>query len=252
MNSSEQRFRYLQSCFEQVKMYETAKKIDPNYKKEGIEDALVQVAQAYRYGENVKKDYNEALYYLTQAIMLGEGEAARIYGDIFTYDQWIGKSRFKKTNPIDCYNHAIELWETAAKNGCYKSAWNHYMYVRQVPEKAKKQSRIAIELAKKAGDYERARWMEEMYEEDVQLNEKRIKEQDCWDLYNIDLINCGSMIKDVKFYFEHPKNVLKYSKEEIRKYQKVILSHLETIKRTTTHVEKKEINVLKYLCKKKV
>ena len=138
MNSSEQRFRYLQSCFEQVKMYETAKKIDPNYKKEGIEDALVQVAQAYRYGENVKKDYNEALYYLTQAIMLGEGEAARIYGDIFTYDQWIGKSRFKKTNPIDCYNHAIELWETAAKNGCYKSAWNHYMYVRQVPEKAKK------------------------------------------------------------------------------------------------------------------
>ena len=64
MNSSEQRFRYLQSCFEQVKMYETAKKIDPNYKKEGIEDALVQVAQAYRYGENVKKDYiNSILIY---------------------------------------------------------------------------------------------------------------------------------------------------------------------------------------------
>jgi len=156
-------------CFNKVKAYEGAKIIDSNYSGslvDGIENALITVGIAYRYGAGVKKNPDKAIKYFLEAIKLGSGEAASQLGHIFKHDGWWWKKKSYRFNAEDCYKNAINLWEKEAEKGSSDAAWSLYYKYRNRPEEAQKWSSLAIKLAKKSGDDEKVRFMKDI------LNEK--------------------------------------------------------------------------------
>ena len=162
----------IEVCLDKIQAYEGAKIIDPDYSgslTDGIEDALITVAKAHRIGAVVKKDPDKAIKYLSDAIRLGKrgGDAAKELGDIFRHDDWWGKKSYN-FSWNDCYESAINLWEKEAEQGRSESAWSLYNIYRQSKkDEAEKWSSIAINLAKKSGDYESVNFMESV------LNEKK-------------------------------------------------------------------------------
>lgn len=159
----------IEVCLHKVKAYEGAKIVDPDYSGslvDGIEDSLITVAKAYRLGAGVKKDPDKAIKYLSDAIRLGSGDAAKELGNILRHDDWWGKKSYN-FSWNDCFETAINLWKKEVEQGRSESAWSLYNIYRHRQEEAEKWSSIAINLAKKSGDYESVNFMESV------LNEKK-------------------------------------------------------------------------------
>jgi len=163
-NFTTESFYRLQSCFNLVNDFEAKKLIDPSYSEvlnDEIEGALINVAKAYRYGNGVKRDYDNAIKYLNDAINLGSGNAAKELGNIFECNDWHGKKSYR-IDAEECYQLAINLWKNEVANGSSKAAWELYCSIRgESQQEAKKWATIAIERAKKSGDHKRVIFMED-------------------------------------------------------------------------------------------
>lgn len=246
----------LELSFHKVQAFEGAKTIDPNYSgsaTDGIEDALITVAQAYRHGAGAKKNHDKAIKHLIDAIKLGSGNAAHELGKIFANDDWWGKKSYR-IDAEECFQMARNLWEKEVANGSSSAAWNIYNSTKgRSQEEAKKWSSIAIKLAKKSGDREELDFMEKAYKDDQTFK-----------LKNFDLMQVGSAIKGLEFYFNFKKDhedwyagpfgskIREEDEENMRLYQKVILEKINSINRPLNAEEKKEIERLRNLCQKEV
>ena len=243
----------IELSWNKVENFLTAKELNPNYSApfdENIVEELIYTAMNFRVGAGVKKDINQAIKYLREAIKLGSGKAASNLGDIFKIDSWWDKSSYDY-NADELYNLAQQLWEVEVKNGSSDAAWDLYHARKRISQnEARKWSSIAIELAKKSGDLEKVTFMEGAYQRD-QISKLR----------NYDLIGMGSAIKGLEFYFELKKDSENWyvgssdrekDEEEMRLYQKVLSEKINSINRSFNAEEKKEIERLRNLCKKEV
>ena len=245
MQLTNQQAIQLQLCFDTVNSFKGAKIVDPENAGsliEGIEDALVHVAMAYRMGAGVKKDINEAIAHLLDAIKLGSGNAADDLGNIFNHDDWWEKKSYDFT-PDSCYEMASRLWKMEVQNGSSDAAWSLYNSFKKGSMEAKKWSSIAIELAKKSGDHEGASWMEDVFKSD------QIRY-----LKTVDFLTVP--INHLEIYFREDPPGGAYNddrnREEIKMIQQNLLNKISEITRSLNDEEKKEIERLKELCRRDV
>ncbi|MDG2229527.1 MAG: hypothetical protein P8L74_05340 [Gammaproteobacteria bacterium] len=255
MPLSKEELIHLELCFHEVNAYKGSKTVDPDYSGslfDGIENALITVANAYRIGEGVKKDKNEAITHLLMAMELGSGEAAMQLSNIFTHDDWWEKESYD-FSPEECVKTAKNLWQIEVNNGSSYAAWRLYQYSKEGTEEARKWFSVAIELAKKSG-------------EDVSEMEKIYKHNETRDLRNFDFL--GMPLVSLENYFrkdppggewnylnttdpddiEWLKSIHEKKKTEMRQIQQNILNRIKEIKRPLNPEEKKEIERLKELC----
>lgn len=243
----------LELSLDKVSAFEGLKIINSNLSGstiDGIEDALITVAKAHRYGAGLKRDYAKAIQHLNDAIKLGSGNAANELGNIFAYDDWWGKKSYK-TDAKECFQIAINLWKKEVSKGSSSAAWEIYNSVKgRSQEEAKKWSSIAIELAKKSGDSEGVTFMQGAYKHD----QTRV-------LKDYDLSGAQSAIKGLEFYFGFTKDHEDWyvgshdreqDEEKMRLYQKVLSEKINSITRSFNEEEKKEIERLRELCQKEV
>jgi hypothetical protein len=258
MPLSKEELIHLELCFHEVNAYKGAKTVDPDYSGslfDGIENALITVANAYRIGEGVKKDKNEAITHLLMAMELGSGDAANLLSNIFTHDDWWEKKSYD-FNPEECSKTAKNLWQIEVNNGSSYAAWRLYQFSKEGTEEARKWFSIAIELAKKSG-------------EDVSEMEKIYKDNETRKL-KYDLL--GKPVASLEIYFrqdppggewnywndtdphriETKKSIHEKNKTEMRQIQQNILNRIKEIKRPLNPEEKKEIERLKELCSRDV
>ena len=253
MDLSKEQILNIELSFHKVQAFEGAKIIDSNYSGsliDGIEDALITVAQAYRYGAGAKKNHDKAINHLSDAIKLGSGDAAHELGTIFAHDDWWGKKSYRIDAEV-CFQMAINLWKKDVAKGSSSAAWGIYNSTKgRSQEEAKKWSSIAIELAKKSGDREEVTFMEGAYKYD----QTRV-------LKHHDLSGAQSAIKSLEFYFGFKKDHEDWyvgshdreeDEEEMRLYQKVLSEKINSISRSFNEEEKKEIERLRNLCQKEV
>ena len=162
MKFTQEQLTEVELSFNKVKAYEGSQIIDSNYSRslfDGIENDLINVGTAYRYGVGVKKNPDKAIKYFLEAIKLGSGEAALQLGHIFKHDGWWWGRKSYRFNADDCYKTAINLWKKEAEKGNHNAAWSLYYKYRHRPKEAEKWSSLAIKLAEKLGDEEQVRFM---------------------------------------------------------------------------------------------
>ena len=126
MDLSKEQILNIELSFHKVQAFEGAKTIDSNYSGsliDGIEDALITVAQAYRYGAGATKNHDKAINHLRDAIKLGSGDAANELGRIFAHDDWWGKKSYR-IDAKECFQMARNLWKKEVANGSSSAAWN--------------------------------------------------------------------------------------------------------------------------------
>ena len=253
MDLSKEQILNIELSFHKVQAFEGAKIIDSNYSGsliDGIEDALITVAQAYRYGAGATKNHDKAINHLRDAIKLGSGDAANELGRIFAHDDWWGKKSYR-IDAEECFQTAINLWKKEVANGSSRAAWKIYNSTKGRSQKdAQKWASIAIELAKKSDDREELTFMEEAYKHDQTFQLKKF-----------DLRRAEPAIKSLEFYFDFKKDHEDWyvgshdrekDEEEMRLFQKVLLETINSINRSFNAEEKKEIERLRNLCQKEV
>ena len=210
---------------------------------DGIDNSLLNLAKAYRYGFGTKKNIHRSIYLLKEALKFQNGDAALELANIIQNENWVGKSSIY-ADANGYRKLAAEFWELKANNGCDKASWSLYNYFRNSHnEEARKWYTRAVTIAEESDNHRRAVWLKNTFKED-QIS----------DLIKFDLM--GVPIKHLELYFQTNPPGGEFNndsnKNSMKAIQENLLNKINSISRDLNLEEKQEIERLKELCTREV